>query len=92
MYNGLRIDSFFPFLGNDLYTFNIIHFSFSSQDGSSPELPSLERKNKRRKIKGKKGIVQNILTERNRSYSNSAFLQLDRYSLWLSNTDFLIIF
>ncbi|XP_073851701.1 zinc finger protein 106 isoform X24 [Macaca fascicularis] len=29
-------------------------FSLSLQDGSSPELPSLERKNKRRKIKGKK--------------------------------------
>lgn len=28
---------------------------FYLQEGSSPEIPSLERKNKRRKIKGKKG-------------------------------------
>lgn len=61
---------FVSLLNNGLYIFNIIQFSLFLQDGSSPELPSLERKNKRRKIKGKKGIVQNILAERNCSYSN----------------------
>lgn len=38
--------------------------------------------------------MQNILAERNGSYSNSAVLQLDaEYSLWLLNTDhpFIII-
>lgn len=65
-----------PSLDNGHYIFNIIQFSVFPQDGSSPELPSLERKNKRRKIKGKKGIVQNILADGNCSFSNSAFLQL----------------
>lgn len=51
-------------LDNGFYTLDFMHFSLSLQDGSSPELPSLERKNKRRKIKGKKGMVQNILGER----------------------------
>lgn len=88
LYDYLGTDCFFSLLDNSHYTFNIIHFSVFPQDGSSPEVPSLERKNKRRKIKGKKGIVQNILAERNCSFSNSAFLQPHtECSLWLSNTD-----
>lgn len=48
------VDVWLFYLGKvDFVTF--VNKLFYLQEGSSPEIPSLERKNKRRKIKGKKG-------------------------------------